>query len=405
MSTLRINSERLHNRMEMLAKIGARPDGGVCRLAFSQLDLDGRTYVRDLMEEAGLEVRIDAVGNLFGIWHSTNSKPALMVGSHTDTVATGGQYDGSLGVLAALEAVETILEQESGSQQTLIVASFVNEEGVRFMPDMMGSLYFTGELSLAQVRSSEDSQGISIGQELDRLSYGGTDSLDDIPVGAFLELHIEQGPVLEEENLEIGVVTGVQGLSWTEVTVRGASNHAGTTPMRLRKDAGRVSNTLMYDLQDLTSQIENLRLTIGSVHYHPNLVNVIANEVRFTIDARHPDLSMLQETERRIAQILDSQTDCFIDYHSIAKVNPLKFSHQIVSAVQEAADHLALPAKQMISGAGHDAQILGAQLPAGMIFIPSRNGISHSIEEYSTPSQVENGANVLLHAIQTMANQ
>ena len=399
MNPLKVNSERLLKRLDDLAQIGARTDGGVCRLAFSKEDLDGRSFVADLMLEAGLEVRIDAIGNLFGIWRGEITQPAIMLGSHTDTVATGGRYDGALGVLAALETVQTCLENNASTQQPLIVASFVNEEGVRFMPDMMGSLFLRGDLSVEEIRSAKDSRDISIGEELDRLAYAGSDTLKDFRIGAFLELHIEQGPVLEEENLEIGVVTGVQGLSWTEVTIHGASNHAGTTPMRLRKDAGRVSGELMSKLRELPAEIEGLRLTIGSVHYHPNLVNVIAKKVLFTIDARHPDLDLLEETERRIATILDIQSECVVESRSLARVKPLTFSSQVVRAIQQATDQLDLSGLQMISGAGHDAQILGAKYPAGMIFIPSLNGVSHSIEEYSSPAQVVNGTNVLLNSV------
>jgi|FLOH01.1.fsa_nt_gi beta-ureidopropionase / N-carbamoyl-L-amino-acid hydrolase len=403
---LQIDSARLEQHLIELAQIGARTDGGVCRLAFSDADLEGRAYVEDVLSEAGLEIRIDPVGNLFAILRGTSTLPAIMIGSHTDTVATGGRYDGALGVLAAVECALRIKESGWVPNRSIVVASFVNEEGVRFMPDMMGSLYHSGQISLDAVAAATDLNGVSIGQELTRLQgYAGTETLEDIDVGYFLELHIEQGPVLEDEDLDIGVVTGVQGLSWTEVTVHGASNHAGTTPMERRRDAGLVSGELMSNLRQLPNEIEGLRLTIGSVTYHPNLINVIASKVQFTVDIRHPDSARLQDAEARVKRLLTEQSVCQITCKSLARVEPCTFSEQVVSAVQNASDTSGYSSKQMISGAGHDAQILNSKFRSGMIFIPSRGGISHNIEEYSSLKQVVAGANVLLGAVQHLTEK
>ena len=403
-----IKSKRLLSRLEELASIGARSDGGVCRLAFSDEDLAGREYVITHLRRLGLEIRIDAIGNLFGILEGQTNLPAVMIGSHTDTVAAGGKYDGALGVLAALEAVECIVESGSLPRRSVIVASFVNEEGVRFMPDMMGSLLYCGGVSLEDARSARDTNGVTIGEELDRLKYAGTDTLDDIEVDFFLELHIEQGPVLVDAEIDVGVVTGVQGLSWTEVTVTGAANHAGTTPMERRRDAGEAAGAMLTRLRNLPSQIEGLRLTIGSVTYHPNLVNVIPEEVVFTIDARHPDHTTLKEAEAQIANIIHlagSETACSVESRSLARVEPCDFSETVIAAVEAAAIEDDLSQRRMKSGAGHDAQILSGSVPSGMIFVPSEGGISHNPTEYTTPENIVNGANVLLHATLNLAGR
>jgi len=241
---------RFLRRMKELSAIGAREDGGVCRLAFSDADLEARAYVEACLREANAEIRVDAIGNLFGIVRTGRPGPVVMSGSHTDTVATGGRFDGSLGVMAAVEVAAAVSKAAASGagRGTFIAADFVNEEGVRFMPDMMGSLFFRGDLDIADVRDIRDADRTSIGHELDRLGYAGTDDLSDLSVDCFLELHIEQGPVLESAGQTIGVVTGVQGLKWFEITVAGSSDHAGTTPMQDRRDAGRTAARLIDHL-------------------------------------------------------------------------------------------------------------------------------------------------------------
>ncbi len=403
-----IKPNRLLSCLEELASIGARSDGGVCRLAFSDKDLAGREYVIAHLKRLGLQIRIDAIGNLFGILRGQTDLPAVMIGSHTDTVATGGKYDGALGVLAALEAVECIVESGSLLRRSVIVASFVNEEGVRFMPDMMGSLFYCGRVSLEDARSARDTNDVTIGEELDRLKYAGSDTLDDIRVDYFLELHIEQGPILVDTEIDVGVVTGVQGLSWTEVTVTGAANHAGTTPMERRRDAGEAAGAILTRLRHLPSLIEGLRLTIGSVTYQPNLVNVIPQEVVFTIDARHPDEKNLERAELQIANIIQKtsrESACSIASRSLARVEPCDFSEAVIAAVEAAATDHGLSQHRMKSGAGHDAQILSGSVPSGMIFVPSEGGISHNPAEYTTPENIVNGATVLLHAALNLAGR
>jgi N-carbamoyl-L-amino-acid hydrolase len=398
---MKINASRLLDRLADLARIGGLAGGGVERLAFSDGDRAGRDWVQSHLERLGVDVRIDAIGNLFGVWNPSGTQEAVMFGSHTDTVGRAGRLDGALGVVGALEVLETLIEADWRPARPLILASFVNEEGVRFMPDMMGSLYHAGSLSLEDARAATDRNGIRVGSELDRLQMAGTDSLDDIRVDAFLELHIEQGPVLEHLPADIGIVTGVQGLSWFRVEVRGASNHAGTTPMELRRDAGAVADALKVRLRELPSRLAPLRLTIGSTDWFPNLVNVIPDRVRFTVDLRHPTEAGLVEAEQAVADILQSGKDT--SWHSLARVAPCDFDTRVIEVVEEAAATEDLRANRMISGASHDAHILQRCYRCGMIFIPSRGGISHHPDEYSTDAQLSNGVQTLLGAVMRLA--
>ena len=399
-----IHSDRLLTRLDELARIGALDGGGVQRLAFSDEDLAGRNWVQAHLERLGLDIRIDAVGNLFGVWQPRvpRNEPGVMVGSHTDTVGRAGHLDGALGVVGALEVLESLMESGWRPARPLILASFVNEEGVRYMPDMMGSLYHVGDLRIDHIREAQDRDGISIGQEWERLHYTGMDTLLDVKPDTFVELHIEQGPVLESLPADIGIVTGVQGLSWYEVTVTGASNHAGTTPMHLRQDAGVVAGRLAHLIRDLPNEIGDLRLTIGSMDWHPNLVNVIPDRVRFTIDVRHPEEGRLVHAERCIESFLAAEDN--VSWRSLARVAPCTFSPKVVEAVAGAVEAIGLTGHRMISGAGHDAQILSRRLHSGMIFIPSRDGISHHPDEYSTNEQIRNGVRTLLHAVKHLAS-
>ena len=408
---MHIDAPRLLRRLDDLAAIGALPEGGVQRLAFSDEDLAGRNWVQYHLEALGLQVRIDEVGNLFGVLYPEGGPidaGAIMFGSHTDTVGRAGRLDGSLGVVAALEALEVIVTSGWRPARPLVLASFVNEEGVRYMPDMMGSLFHAGDLSLEAVREARDRNGVSVGEEMDRLDYAGKDELTDLGIDTFLELHIEQGPVLETLNRHVGIVTGVQGLSWFEVTVEGTSNHAGTTPMDLRRDAGKHAADLAARLRILTDEIEGLRLTIGSMTWYPNLINVIPDRVVFTVDARHPDPATLEDAENRIRSLCTAahrpEKGLTVAWKPLARVAPCSFASGVVEAVADAIDREGLTGHRMISGAGHDAHILSRCYRAGMIFIPSRGGVSHHPDEYSTDEQIIHGAQVLLRSILSLAD-
>ncbi len=404
---MRIDISRLMTRLDELAKIGSIPGNGVCRLAFSKEDKAGRDYIAHLMHNLGLHVSIDKVGNILGVRSGRKTGPMVLSGSHTDTVATGGRFDGSLGVLAALEVIEQLNEEGIETAQPIGIISFVNEEGVRFMPDMMGSLFLRGDLSVEEVRQIEGVDGTTIGENLDSLTYAGNADFSTLDIGQFVELHIEQGPLLETEGLDIGVVERVQGICWLEFTFEGTANHAGTTPMSMRHDAGFVAGALTGEVRKIVSQIGGeQRATVGSIRLLPNLINVIAKQAIVTVDLRNPDGDQLDLAEQAVLAAADriaADEGVQVSHRKLADVAPVSFDSSCVDAVSRAAESLGYKNRRMISGAGHDAQILAGKSPAAMIFVPSRNGISHNVAEYTTPEHIEAGANVLLHTILDLA--
>ena len=402
---MRINKSRLVQHLDSLAAIGALPGGGVRRLAFSEADKQGRDYVEHVMRDLGLEVKIDAIGTILGIRKGRDER-VVLTGSHTDTVGTGGRFDGSLGVVAGLEVIHTLNEAGIETQHAIGVISFVNEEGVRFMPDMMGSLYLTGALDLQTLRSTEGTDGKTIGECLDAHGFAGPDSLQ-MDVKGFIELHIEQGPVLESNRKTIGIVNRVQGLSWQEVTFTGETNHAGVTPMERRRDAGYAAAAVAAEVRNLTQRIAGLRATVGSVTLSPNLINVIAEEAKITVDLRHADDEQLVLAEQALSRVIDhiaGNEQVAVQQRSLARVHPVAFDEACITSVANAAEALGYPAMPLISGAGHDAQILASHMPAAMIFVPSQGGVSHNINEFTTSEHVEAGANVLLHAVLAQAH-
>lgn len=403
-----INKERIIQHIESLAKIGGLPEGGVCRLAFSEEDKLGRDYVEQYMRRLGLEVLIDPIGNILGIRPGEDSTRLVLTGSHTDTVGTGGRYDGSLGVLAGLEVMHTLNEHQIQTEHAIGVISFVNEEGVRFMPDMMGSLYVSGQIGTDRVRSVIGTDDKSIGECLDELSYAGTDEFPIDRIKCFLELHIEQGPVLLDRKLEIGIVDRVQGILWEEVSIKGESNHAGVTPMAQRKDAGFVASMIAVKVRELTEQIDGLRATVGALNLFPNLINVIPQEAIMTIDLRHAGKDQLQLAGERLQILIEEVAEkegVLVATKNLANVEPVNFDSRCVESVEMAANALGYSSTKMISGAGHDAQIMASRWPASMVFVPSQGAISHNINEYTLPEHVEAGANVLLHAVLEQANR
>ena len=290
MNNLRIDIDRLMRRIQELGTVGALDGGGVCRLALSDEDKAGRDLVVKWMKDLGLDVTVDRIGNIVGVRAGEQDGPPVMTGSHVDSVATGGLYDGSLGVLAGLEVVETLNDAGVTTRHPVAVAAFTNEEGARFAPDMMGSGVHQGELSLEESLATVGIDGASVGDELERIGYAGETEVASLTPRAFFELHVEQGPVLEEAGLEIGAVTGVQGISWTEYTITGVSNHAGTTPMRLRHDAGFVAATIATQARAIADDMgENQVATSGVIELDPGLVNVIARSSKVTVDFRNTD--------------------------------------------------------------------------------------------------------------------
>ncbi|MCX4242320.1 Zn-dependent hydrolase [Paraliomyxa miuraensis] len=402
---LRIDPSRLLDRIRSLGQVGALPGGGVCRLALTEEDRRGRDRVRGWMEELGLEVGVDPLGNVVGVWPGTEPGPPVMTGSHIDTVRTGGLYDGNLGVLAGLEVIETLQRAGVRPRRSLAVGFFTNEEGARFAPDMMGSLYFVGALPLRQARAVVGIDGKSVGEALDAIGYAGASP--PMAVHAFVELHVEQGPVLEEEGVTIGVVEGVQGISWTEFTVTGISNHAGTTPLRLRHDAGWVAGSLIQYVRTMALELGGDQIaTVGSLRLHPDLVNVIPNRAVFTVDLRNTDEAVLQQAEARLhahVRALAEQEGVTVAHRSLARFEPVSFEPELVDRIEATALRLGHTTRRMPSGAGHDAQMLARICPAAMIFVPSVRGISHNVAEHTDPADLEAGANVLLQVMCELA--
>jgi N-carbamoyl-L-amino-acid hydrolase len=407
LADLRINRDRLLHRLDQLAQIGAIDGGGVCRLALTDADKAGRDQVVSWMKELGLTITIDQLGNVVGTRPGLESSAPVMTGSHIDTVATGGRYDGNLGVLAGLEVIATLNEQKIQTRYPLAVAFFTNEEGARFQPDMMGSWVFSGGLSVDDALVAVGIDGTTVAENLERIGYMGTVPCGSQPVKAFVELHVEQGPVLEQEGIQIGAVTGVQGLSWQEFTVKGVSNHAGTTPMALRHDAGYGACAIAVAARELALAMGgNQVATVGSLQLTPGLVNVIAKEARLTVDLRNTDATLLQQAEatlREKIQAIATAEGLAITSRSLARFEPVSFDAAMVDLVAQTAKDLGFSVKRMPSGAGHDAGMIAAIAPTAMIFVPSVNGISHNVKEYTAPADLENGANVLLQVLLKLA--
>ncbi|MEX2242111.1 MAG: Zn-dependent hydrolase [Burkholderiales bacterium] len=406
---LRVDADRLLRRLEALAQIGAIEGGGCCRLALSDEDKAGRDRVVSWMRELGLEVAVDAIGNIFGLRRGLRDVAPVMTGSHIDTVRTGGRYDGNLGVLGGLEVVQTLNDAGFATQRPLVVAVFTDEEGARFAPDMLGSLVYVGDLDLRAALDTVSIDGERLGDELARIGYDGGAPLGLHRPHAYVELHIEQGPVLDEEGITIGAVENLQGISWQEVTITGQSNHAGTTPMRLRRDAGYCAAAIGVFLRQLASELGgNQVCTMGKVDLHPNLINVIAARARLSVDLRNTEELLLQEAERRLSRFLEELAraeSVTIDTRRLARFEPVQFDDDVARMIESHAARLGCSHRRMTSGAGHDAQMLARICPASMVFVPSVKGISHNPAEHTAPADLAAGANVLLHTLMELASR
>ena len=404
---LEINGERLLQRLWDLAEIGPIPGGGNNRLALTDADKDGRDLVVTWLRDLGLAVSIDTIGNVVGVQTDVGQGPPVMMGSHIDTVATGGKYDGNLGVLAALEVIESVIEQDIPLDRPLAAAFFTNEEGSRFPPDMMGSLCYTGGLTVEEAMSATDADGMTVGEELARIGYGGPMPCPGPVPYAFVELHIEQGPVLEREGVRVGAVTSVQGISWTEVHITGQSNHAGTTPMSMRRDAGLAAGEIVVAVRRIAQEMGGTQVgTVGALRLHPDLVNVVAARATLIVDLRNTDDEDLQTAERRLLAEIKRVAEAEgveIDTKWVARFEPVVFDPRVVSLVESTAGSMGLSVQRMPSGAGHDAQILAEVCPAGMVFVPSVKGISHNPAEFTESDDLVAGANVLLNTVVALA--
>lgn len=402
MSNLSVDSIRLLDRLRELGAIGRHPDGRLVRLAASDTDKEGRDRLAAWIEAAGLELAIDRIGNMFGIWapDGTERRAPLMLGSHIDTVIDAGIYDGCYGVLSGLEVIETLKEAGFVPARPIVVAAFTNEEGVRYAPDMMGSLIYAGGLSVDAALATVGTDGSLLGDELNRIGYAGEKEPGFLTPYAYIELHIEQGPVLEREGIPLGVVENLQGISWQKVTIEGDANHAGTTPISMRRDAGHAAARVITFLRGRAKASNTPTVaTVGCMEFQPNAINVIPSKAIFTVDLRDPDEIRLKQEEAALAAFLETlaaEEDVTITVERLARFEPVAFDERIVTEIEAAAKARALPCRRMTSGAGHDAQMIARIAPSAMIFVPSQGGISHNPKEFTADDDIVAGANILL---------
>ena len=402
---LRIDADRLMDRIMSLAEISPIAGGGNCRLALTDDDRDGRDLVVSWMHDLNMDVSIDAVGNIIAVWNVGDRTP-VMTGSHIDTVRTGGKFDGNYGVIAGLQVIETCQMNNFVPSRPLAVGVFTDEEGARFAPDMLGSLVYVGGMTTEEALDITAIDGPRLGDELVRIGYAGSAPCPGIIPHAFVELHIEQGPLLEANNVCIGAVTGVQGISWQEVTIVGQSNHAGTTPMSLRHDPTYVAAEIAVFLRKLSARYGAHQVcTVGKIDVFPNLINVVAARVTLTLDIRNTDETLLQRAELEVAAFLKdiaSTEGVTVTTKKLARFEPVEFDSRVIEIIEQISLDLGNTTQRMPSGAGHDAQMLARVCPTAMIFVPSVDGISHNAAEHTNTDDLVAGANILLHAMLTL---
>ncbi|MGV4792773.1 Zn-dependent hydrolase [Rhizobium sp. F40D2] len=404
MSHRSIDSARLLGRIAELGTIGRDAEGRLVRLAASDTEKLGRDRFVSWLEDAGLEVAVDRIGNIFGIWNGTGGgeKP-VMIGSHIDTVIDAGIYDGCYGVLAGLEVIQTLKSQGFEPRHPIVVAAFANEEGVRYAPDMMGSLVYSGGLDVTAALKTVGTDGTVLGDELARIGYAGPQAPGFMTPHAYVELHIEQGPVLEREGVPLGAVQDLQGISWQKVTIDGDANHAGTTPISMRRDAGYAAARVITFLRDRAKASNTPTVaTVGCFAFEPNAINVIPSRATLTVDLRDPDEDRLKQEETALAaflELLSAEEGVGVSVERLARFEPVKFDQAIVRLIEVAARDRGLACKRMTSGAGHDAQMIARIAPGAMIFVPSRGGISHNPKEFTSDTELVAGANILLDVV------
>ena len=409
MTNISINSERLLERIKSLGQIGRDAEGRLVRLAASDAEKIARDQLVEWLRQAGLQVAVDQVGNIFGIWPADGQlENPVLLGSHIDTVIDAGIYDGSYGVLAGLEIIESLKAANYHPNRPIAVVAFTNEEGVRYMPDMMGSLVYAGGFSVEEALATVGTDGSVLGEELKRIGYAGRALSEFSKPFAYLEIHIEQGPVLEKEGITIGAVENLQGISWQQITLEGVANHAGTTPMAMRKDAGYVAARVITFLHDWATGSETPTVaTVGSIRFEPNAINVIPSRATFTVDLRDPSEERLKLAEKALSDFLkeiEKKEQVSFSSKRLARFEPVVFDGKIVDMIEQAAAKRSLSSRRMTSGAGHDAQMLARICPSAMIFVPSRDGVSHNPREYTPAADLIAGANVMLDVVMKLSS-
>ena len=404
---MKIDRKRLEQTIEELGRIGATERGGLTRLALSDEDKRGRDLLVRWMREAGLRVTVDQMGNIFGERPGEAGRPPVMMGSHADSVPTGGKYDGQLGVLCALETIRTLNDHRVRTRHPVTLVIFTNEEGARFQPAMIASGVMAGKIALEDAYNARDKDGIRLVDELERIGYLGAEPCVARPLRAYLELHIEQGPFLEEEHLAVGVVEGIVAISWSRLTIHGVQDHAGPTPMRIRHDALVAASAVVTGVRGIAREIGgDLVTTVGNLTVSPNIVNAIPGNVVLSIDMRDPQDATLDRALPMLDRVVTDACEregVRYELEHYWRVPRTPFDREVVAAVERAAKATGAGYRRILSGAGHDAQYMAAIGPTGMIFVPSHEGRSHCEEEFTAIEDIEHGANTLLGAAVELA--
>lgn len=404
---MKINGNRLLESLKKLGTTGREENGALSRVAATDNDKAGRDLFLSWLKETGLDVKVDQMGNIFGILETeeNKNKEPIVIGSHIDSVINAGIYDGCYGVLSGLEVIRTLKENNYKLERPIIVAAFTNEEGIRFQPDMMGSLVFAGGLSVEEALNSKaiENSELTLKSELQRIGYYGNEKPGFFKPYAYLELHVEQGPILDYEKISIGAVENLQGISWQKVTVYGEANHAGTTPTRLRKDAGYITAKIITFLRDLANNSnEKTVATVGTIEFEPNAINVIPSKSTFTIDLRNPNEEKLKADEEALKNYLEKlrvDEKVKIETERLVRFLPVTFDERIVKIIESVAKDKNYSYRRMTSGAGHDAQMMSRICPTAMIFVPSYKGISHNPAEFTEDEDLIRGTSVLLDVV------
>jgi len=406
---MRIDRARLQASIEELGRIGATERGGLTRLALTDEDKRGRDLLVRWMRQAGLRVSVDQMGNIFGERAGQPGQPPVMMGSHADSVPTGGKYDGQLGVLCGLETIRVLNDHRVRTRHPVTLVIFTNEEGARFQPAMIASGVMAGKIPLEDAYNARDKDGLRLVDELERIGYLGSEPCVPRPIRAYLELHIEQGPFLEEEGLSIGVVEGIVAIAWSRVTIHGVQDHAGPTPMRIRHDALVAAAEVVGGVRAIAREIGGeLVTTVGNLTVTPNIPNAIPGRVTLSIDMRDPSDAALDRARGMLDRVVReacAREGVRYELEHYWRVPATPFSPDVVGAIERAARATGSGFRRILSGAGHDAQYMAAIGPTGMVFVPSRGGRSHCEEEFTPIEDIEHGANTLLGAAAELAGQ
>ncbi len=404
-----INTDRFRQSMEEMARIGATKGGGVHRLTLTDADKQARDLFAAWAIDAGLDLRIDEMGNMFArrVGRDEDAHPAMM-GSHLDSVPKGGRFDGSLGVLGALEAVRTLNDKNISTRRPIEIVNWTNEEGPRFPPSMLGSGVFAGAITLETAYETRDSEGVRFLDELERIGYRGDATCVPRPIGSYLELHIEQGPALVSEGVQVGVVEGIYGLTWLRVTMKGERDHAGPTPMRMRRDALVGAARTISAIREIPAKLHpDFVATVGEISVSPNAINVIPGEVTFSVDFRHNEPETLEkglELVKEAAQREAEKENLEIEIQDVGSSTPIRFDAGVSQALESVCEEAGYSHRSMWSAAGHDARYVADLGPAAMIFVPCVAGKSHSEEEDMDWEDAYRGCDVLARALIKMAD-